>query len=114
MMQPQLSTDIPGIREVSFTIREALTNGLAPDPRTPRNSDYAETMQNLQATPMCAATPDAVTQPTGITNGISVTDWSAAGVPVIVKGERGRWLLGNTQIYSADSSWAIKIGRAHV
>lgn len=108
MARPILpSTDVPGVREVSFTIRESMINGLAPDPRTPRNSDFAETMQNLQATVRCAATPDEITQPDGITNGIPVTDWTANGVPVLAKGEQGRWYLGATQVYSADDTWAI-------
>lgn len=100
MIRPEQSTDVPGIREYSFLIREALSNGLPPDARVARNMPYAETMRGLRPlAPNGAVTPDAVTFP--FTNGVSTIDWTTTGIPHLHAGERW-WYLDKTAMYSVN------------
>jgi len=91
-----------GYREYSLMAREALGNGLSPDARAPRNTPYAETMQNLQPLGYAAATPDEITNP--VTNG-PTPNWATDGTVQLFRGEANRWVMGQTQAYSADESW---------
>jgi hypothetical protein len=92
-----------GVSEYSFPVIEHLRNGLSPDARMPRNSPYAETLLNLQATQYGAVTPDAITNPI---SGGPTPNWGTAGTVQMFRGERNRWVMGQTQGYSASASWA--------
>lgn len=97
------------MREHSVPIAEHLRNGLSPDSRMPRNAPYAETMQNLQATEYGGVSPDAITNP--ITNG-PTPNWGTAGTTQMFRGEKTRWVMGQTQAYTATSSWVASTAGA--
>lgn len=92
-----------GVPEYSFPVIDHLRNGLSPDSRMPRNSPYADAMLNLQATEYGAVTPEPVTNP--VTSG-PTPNWGSAGTVQMFRGERNRWVMGQTQGYSANASWA--------
>lgn len=102
MPKPQVTDFSGGIREHSFLIEAPLRNGLYPDERVPRNSGYAAVMKNLRPTPFGAVTPEAITNP--ITNGPTPV-WTTSGTVQMFRGERNRWVMGQTQGYSATSAW---------
>lgn len=91
----QQATDVPGLREHAFVIEEALRNGLPPDARMPRNTPYADTMQNLKPTPYGAVTPETVSYP--FASDLSV-DWSTTGIPALLRGERNTWLADKSSL----------------
>lgn len=95
MAQYQQSTDVPGLREHSFVIEQSMRNGLPPDARVPRNTPYAETMQNLKPTVYGAVTPETVNYP--FSGSLSV-DWTTAGIPALLRGERNTWLANKTAL----------------
>lgn len=107
---PKPVTDFAGgIREHSFLIDDPLRNGLYPDTRIPRNSGFASVMKNLRPTPFGAVTPEAINP---VTSG-PVPVWNTPGTVQLFRGEKNRWIMGQTQGYSATSTWeASAVGAA--
>lgn len=76
------------MREFGFEIKEALVNGLLPDPRLPINAPYLETLYNMKPSPMGLVRIDTATNASigGSPGHTPTTDmrYLAGGTPLII------------------------------